>query len=333
MSSSEEDLGAQLKGLNIVKLGETTEVPESAIEGTARGTSVDLGAVSYRAYGNDEMAEIHYRDAEEAGGNAAALDRGEDVEKSGSDSDSDSDSGWQAMPAIASYEVYDDKGQLSVSPYEYRDLQSQSQEALVSSSPSLAKDKTGNLGSHAKTTFGYTKVAAEEQAQRSFQSNRKTDFLFEHRKLLADGSRGSANASHSSSSSDEDVDKANNEVDEEATYYDEYEDDVDPMDDLNQDTQLDVTKNLLTEREKFAYVGAVNVLLNQMCTELATLCLCVDNITSHKKLARRLHFAQKDTAFWKTDILGRLYSHLDLSEDEIKMIEQLSNHGDRKSVV
>ncbi|AQZ19108.1 YFL034W [Zygosaccharomyces parabailii] len=325
MSSSEEDLGTQLKGLNIVNLGETTKPPESTVGKGSRKNSVDLGSVSYRAYGNDEMTEIHYRDSEGAGGKAAAFDRGDDVEESGSNNDSDSDDGWQTMPAIASYEVYDDKGQLSVCPYEYSDLRSHSQEALASSTSSLFKDKKGDPKSSAKTTFGYTKVAAEEQAQRSLQSNRKTDFLFDHRKLLADSSKGSSNTSRSSNTSDED--KSNGEVDDEATYYDEYEDDVEPMDDLNQDTQLDVTKNLLTEKEKFAYVGAVNVLLNQMCTELATLCLCVDNITSHKKLARRLHVAQRDAAFWKTDILGRLYSHLDLSEDEIKMIEQLSHHG------
>ncbi|CAR28394.1 hypothetical protein ZYGR_0S00220 [Zygosaccharomyces rouxii] len=331
MTSSGEDLGSNLQGLSISEAMETKCEDGGGMnyDHSSRRDSLDLGAVSFKAFENDEFAEIHYRDAEDGRG-AAALESAnlpQITSNNGNienDSDSDSDSGWQIMPTIASYNIYDEKGQLSIRPYEVRSLQTPSQEELSS------KDK-----SNTKTTFGYTKVAAEEQAQRSFQTNRKTDFLFDHRRLRNDSSRGtlaSDEKAKDAMETDHDSDSSEfsqDEKDDEETFYDEYEDDVEPMDDLNPDTQLDATKNMLTEKEKFAYVGAINVLINQICTELATLCLCVDNITSHRKLARRLQFAQKDTAAWKTDILERIYTHLNVSDEEIIMIEQLSNHGVR----
>lgn len=329
MEASGEDLRSHMRGLSISEARETRNGDGEGSEGNgnSRGKSVDLGTMSFKAYENDETAEIHYRDAEEEGGGAAALEYTELPKintNNGKDegdgvSDSDSDSGWQIIPAIASYEIYDEKGQLSVQPYEMRHLQTPSQEALSSADRNT------------KATFGYTKIAAEEQAQRSFQSNRKTDFLFDRKKLRSDSSKGTLGSGEKETTGmDEDTDSSELwEGDDETTFYDEYEDDVEPTDEMNSNTQLDATKNMLTEKEKLAYVGAVNVLLNQVCTELATLCLCVDNITSHRKLARRLQIAQKDAAAWKTDILQRIYTHLSISDEEIKMVEQLSNHGVR----
>ncbi|GAV54803.1 hypothetical protein ZYGR_0AS01260 [Zygosaccharomyces rouxii] len=331
MTSPGEDLGSKLQGLSISEAKETKNEEDDRIscDPGSRGNSLDLGSVSFKTFKNEEVAEIHYRDAEEDGGEAAALESARlptiTTSNGESENDTDSDSEWQIMPTIASYNIYDEKGQLSIRPYEVKSLHTPSQEELSS------KDKKNT-----KTTFGYTKVAAEEQAQRSFQSNRKTDFLFDHKRLYNnDSSRGTLASDEKTKETteiDQDSDSSESwqdEEDDETVFYDEYEDDVEPMNDLSPDTQLDATKNMLTEKEKFAYVGAVNVLLNQICTELATLCLCVDNITSHRKLARRLQFAQKDTAAWKLDILERIYMHLNLSDEEIRMIEQLSNHGVR----
>lgn len=330
MKSPGEDLESDLQALSISETNKRQNEDEGEISYgyDSRENSLDLGAVSFKAFKNDEVAEIHYRDGADEDEETAGLESFKlpttTACDSNSDSDTDNDSDWQIMPAIASYNIYDEKGQLSICPYEVKSLQSPSQEEL-----SLKNKK------NVKTTFGYTKIAAEEQAQRSFQTNRKTDFLFDHRRLNNDSFRSKLGSDGSTKKTVEidhnlnDSDSWKSEGDDETVFYDEYEDDVEPMDDLNPDTQLNTTKDMLTEKEKFAYVGAVSVLLNEICTELATLCLCVDNITSHRKLARRLQFAQRDAAAWKIDILGRIYTHLNVSGEEIKMIEQLSNHGVR----
>lgn len=138
-------------------------------------------------------------------------------------------------------------------------------------------------------------MAAEQQAQRSYRTNKKTDFLFDHKvlKKKINSSQTSVNLTSSPSTTSLNNEKNNDDDDDDS--YDEYEDDVEPVNDLNRDSQLNITKNLLSDMEKFAYVGAINILANQMCTNLATLCLCID-VKSHKKLAHRLQFTQKDMA-------------------------------------
>ncbi|CCD26086.2 Mil1p NDAI_0G03090 [Naumovozyma dairenensis CBS 421] len=249
----------------------------------------------------------------------------EDTHSLSSD-DTDDDSEWQTMPAVASYNVYNKNGELELKPYDSNEETFDIEQI----------QKTGKYNNKNKQTFDYTKVAEETQAQRSYLSNKKTDFLFEHKKLKKalqskNKSTESQLTNYSSSNS-----KLNSEItlnnpeeieeeEEEDSEFDEFEDDVEAQDDLNPTSQLSVTKDLLSDMEKFAYLGAVNVLVNQMCTDLATVCLCVD-IKSHKKLASRLHFTQKDMAAWKTVILSRLYEHLAVSQKEIEMIEKLSLH-------
>lgn len=206
-------------------------------------------------------------------------------------SDSDSSGEWQEMDAVASHNIYNKEGRLDLRSYD----------ELAESSNKAA-------------SFEYTKVAAEAQAQRSYETNKKTDFLFDHKRLRKlNGSHPSQINLHSPSP---------DEFDE---FYDEFEDEATPLEDLNPENQLNVTKLLLSDREKFAYLGAVNLLANQMCSDLAKLCLCVD-VKAHRRLAYRLQFTQRDMAAWKTLILDRLYTHLDVYPEEITMIEKLALH-------
>ncbi|QLG72876.1 hypothetical protein HG535_0D05850 [Zygotorulaspora mrakii] len=233
--------------------------------------------------------------------------------------DTDSDGEWQNMNAIASYNVYNEKGELDLRTHGDDNTRTLSQEMLSQTMNHLGNYNGVSPEQKKTATFGYTKVAAEEQAYRSYNANRKTDFLFDHKRM-----KKLNDSKNSLSGNADSVSHTETEKDS----YDEYEEDVEPMDDLNADTQLNITRSLLSDKEKFAYVGAINVLSNQLCTDLATLCLCTD-IVSHKKLAQRLQFAQKDTARWKTEILHRLYEHLGLIFEEIQMIEKLSMHGVR----
>ena len=300
------------------------------------------------AYGSsdEDILEIRYNsDAEQSLTDLGNNEHNEDGviqydnDKTMQDSDSDSDGEWDTVPAVASYEIYNDKGELQLKPYEEGSIRKESisnqPNSRVSSQngmPSPSPNKNDN-------TFQYTKVAVEAQAQRSYRTNKKTDFLFEHKKLmkLKNGSKNNSRNSFNDSTDSLTRSKSNSVQlqnsngnsyigdEEDDEYYDEYEDDIEPTDDLNRESQLSVTRLLLNDVEKFAYLGAVNVIANQMCTELAMLCLCIE-IKSHKKLAHRLQFTQKDMAAWKTATLTRLYNHLDVSEEEIDMIEKLSLH-------
>lgn len=227
-------------------------------------------------------------------------------------SDPDSDENWDTVQPIASFNIYNDKGELEISKYEDTTTTSQSNNNKLSN-------------------FDYTKVSAEDQAQRSYRTNKKTDFLFNHKDILKlkDSSTISINSSNDAKSTTKSATNSTTtlELTPSNQFYDEFEDDIERTDDLNLNSQLNITKLLLDDMEKIAYAATINVLINSMCTDLATLCLCIDNITTHKKLANRLNFTQTDMANWKTIILQRLYNHLDISNDEIGMIEKLSFHN------
>ncbi|QHS73002.1 Mil1p SPAR_F00300 [Saccharomyces paradoxus] len=365
MSDSEEDLGIQLKGLKIARhlkdSGEhTTEDSESSpgydcgssnqddltvmhshveeefskqrgeeekqIEDASREEEVEKEGTSFpssQSEGNADEADSGINRTEKPGlqnpfktmhdSNSFSGTKS----SSGSDSDSDSDDGgWQEMPAISSFNIYNHRGELELTS-KVRNLEPPSE-----TSPTAPSGK--NRKSVNDSRFDYTKMAAEQQAQRSYRTNKKTDFLFDHKVLKKKINNSQTSINLTSSPSTTSLNNENNN-DEEEDSYDEYEDDVEPVNDLNRDSQLNITKNLLSDMEKFAYVGAINILANQMCTNLATLCLCID-IKSHKKLAHRLQFTQKDMAAWKTVVLSRLYDHLGISQEEIVMIEKLSLH-------
>ena len=234
-----------------------------------------------------------------------------------SDLDSDSSSGgWETVPAIASYNVYDNKGAIQLKTYK----------PPKSSSSVSSRTATPSSNRLSKASFEYTKVAEEAQAFRSSSTSKKIDFLSKHKQLrkLVNSSRNGSSVSLSNGTSDHSNPTTAHASDKES--YDEFEDDVEEAEELNRESQLSITKMLLSDKEKFAYLGAVTVLADQMCTDLATLCLCVD-IKAKKKLAQRLQFTQKDMAAWKTTTLTRLYDHLGVTEDEIGMLDKLSLHS------
>ncbi|QLQ79316.1 hypothetical protein HG537_0B06640 [Torulaspora globosa] len=319
MSDLDDGLEFELKGLKLAsKQNKRDEEPAGSGEASIEGAGTSPGdqnvldhTAEAQAVSDDAVPLDAAKADEEAKEEEVRLKLPEEVD---SELDSDSEEeGWKQMEAIASFNVYNDKGELELRTYQAAAAHASSQEALPGS---------GRIAANPNATFGYTKIVAEEQAQRSQRTNRKTDFLFDHKALKqlgnADASAGSSVSALSTAS----------DTEKEKEVYDEFEEDVEPMSDVNADSQLNVTKNLLGEMEKYAYVGAVSVLANQMCTELAELCLCVD-IKSHRKLAQRLQFVQKDTAQWKSNLLNSLYEHLQISEQEIRMVEKLSMHGVR----
>ncbi|SCV02215.1 LAMI_0G16952g1_1 [Lachancea mirantina] len=221
----------------------------------------------------------------------------------GSDEESDSSGEWSALPAIASYSVYNEKGELAL-PAQGSSSTFLPPDSKRAPSASPIRDNLANGGS----TFGYTKLAGEEQAQRSYATQQKIDFLFNHRAFAS--SKASLN------NSEDGFDEGDDDDDEGERY----------TTDLNSTDQLAVTKDLLHEKEIFAYLGAVNVLADEMSTELALTCLSTD-IVGREKLVRRLHKVQKSMADWKVTVVSRLYEHMGISLEERRMVEALTRHG------
>lgn len=151
---------------------------------------------------------------------------------------------------------------------------------------------------------GYTKIDTEEQVAKYSELDAKTDFLF---KLNRDASKKIIDKLEEE---EEDVDNFTN-------------DDMDEVDDnLDSTDTLATTKGMLSDSQKFAYVGIIKLISVDMATELATLRTCSTN-----KIAKTLSFGQRNFSNWTQYVITKLYDHLDLTEDEKKMIENLSIHG------
>lgn len=80
-------------------------------------------------------------------------------------------------------------------------------------------------------------------------------------------------------------------------------------------SQMQATKNLLTEAQRIAYVGLCALTCREMLQDLKTV----------KK--KELKAAITNTELWALKIMGRLYYHMELETQEQKMIESLADHG------
>jgi hypothetical protein len=128
---------------------------------------------------------------------------------------------------------------------------------------------------------GYTRVQLDDDAQSATSLDETTAYLFK-------------------------PDAGNNTLDED-----------DSRDVLS---QMQATKDLLTEGQRIAYVGLVRVSMFQMTKYFEGL----DKTRSTKK---QLDIATESMQMWGQKIMVRLYSHMDLDAAEQVMIEQLAEHG------
>lgn len=145
---------------------------------------------------------------------------------------------------------------------------------------------------------GYTKIDTEEQLNKYIKLDKKTDFLFE---IQRSGSS-----------------EGQNRMEEE-----EDEDEFDHGDEIIDSKEtLAGTRGLLSESQKFAYIGMVKLITVDMATDLAKL-----NQRTTKRMARSLGIAQKNIVNWTTYIMSKLEDHLDLNKQERTMINSLSLHG------
>lgn len=80
-------------------------------------------------------------------------------------------------------------------------------------------------------------------------------------------------------------------------------------------SQMQATKDLLTEAQRIAYVGLCALAAREMVDRLRAV--------NSKELAPAI----KSMELWSLKIMGRLYYHMELATEEQKMIDSLAMHG------
>ncbi|KAH9950963.1 DUF726-domain-containing protein [Amylocystis lapponica] len=80
-------------------------------------------------------------------------------------------------------------------------------------------------------------------------------------------------------------------------------------------SQMQATKDLLTEAQRIAYVGLCALTSREM----------TDKLKAVKR--KELKKAIENTELWALKIMGRLYYHMELATEEQKMIDSLAAHG------
>jgi hypothetical protein len=89
-------------------------------------------------------------------------------------------------------------------------------------------------------------------------------------------------------------------------------------------SQMQATKDLLTEGQRIAYVGMTRLIMSIMLDE-ATVMAAV------KGSKKEVRLAAEAMHMWSQKMMVRLYAHMDISSAEQIMIEQLVQHGVRPS--
>ncbi|KAL4939858.1 hypothetical protein BDV06DRAFT_29532 [Aspergillus oleicola] len=85
-------------------------------------------------------------------------------------------------------------------------------------------------------------------------------------------------------------------------------------------SQLQATKDLLTESQRIAYVGVTRLTIFRMVMEM-------DRSPSTKSTRKRKQKAVDSMRGWGQAMMARLYSHMEINTAEQVMIEQLAEHG------
>ncbi|KAK2628148.1 hypothetical protein QTJ16_002794 [Diplocarpon rosae] len=85
-------------------------------------------------------------------------------------------------------------------------------------------------------------------------------------------------------------------------------------------SQMQATKDLLTEGQRIAYVGMTRLILSNM---VAT----AESMASTRGSKKDIQMASEAMQMWSQKMMVRLYAHMEISSAEQIMIEQLAQHG------
>ncbi|KAH0844350.1 hypothetical protein AYO21_00819 [Fonsecaea monophora] len=134
---------------------------------------------------------------------------------------------------------------------------------------------------------GYTRVQLDEDAQSATSLDEDTNYLF----------RNGQKAEDTENKDDEDDDEQRDAL-----------------------SQLQATKDLLTEGQRIAYVGVVRLTIHKMFSALG-------DLERPKSVRKELMRSLENMDMWGQKMMVRLYSHMDINQAEQIMIEQLAEHG------
>ncbi|KAF4877452.1 putative membrane protein [Colletotrichum siamense] len=85
-------------------------------------------------------------------------------------------------------------------------------------------------------------------------------------------------------------------------------------------SQMQATKDLLTEGQRIAYVGLTRLEIHHMVKE-------AESIEHTRGTKKEVNMSAEATKMWGQKMMIRLYTHMDISSQEQIMVEQLSDHG------
>lgn len=85
-------------------------------------------------------------------------------------------------------------------------------------------------------------------------------------------------------------------------------------------SQMQATKDLLTEGQRIAYVGIVRLGIVKLLKD-------AEGLEITKKTKKEVTTGAEAVKMWGQKMMIRLYAHMDISEAEQVMIEQLADHG------
>ncbi|KAF2234491.1 DUF726-domain-containing protein, partial [Viridothelium virens] len=84
--------------------------------------------------------------------------------------------------------------------------------------------------------------------------------------------------------------------------------------------QMQATKDLLTEGQRIAYVGVAKLAMDKMIKEL-------DALERTRGARKTVELGVETTQMWSQKMMLRLYQHMEITQAEQIMIEQLASHG------
>lgn len=85
-------------------------------------------------------------------------------------------------------------------------------------------------------------------------------------------------------------------------------------------SQMQATKELLTEGQRIAYVGVVRLCIGRMLHE-------INRLPKVKNTKKQIEYATEAMKMWGQKIMVRLYGHMEIDSAEQIMVEQLAEHG------
>ncbi|KAK2042938.1 DUF726-domain-containing protein [Colletotrichum somersetense] len=144
------------------------------------------------------------------------------------------------------------------------------------------KDETYGYGGLGGAGKGYTRVVMDDDVESATSMDDNTQYLFKEVKGTSIG-----------------------------------EDDSEARDAVS---QMQATKDLLTEGQRVAYVGLTRL-------EIHSMVKAAESVEHTRSTKKEVNMSAESTKMWGQKMMVRLYSHMDISSAEQIMVEQLSDHG------